>query len=693
MSAPANAQSVVLLDAITVLATKTAEKAIDSLSAVSVADQTELDRIAPRRIEDVLVTMPGVWYQASPDSPEAAVNIRGLQDFGRVAVIVDGARQNFQRSGHNANGTFLLDPELLSQMEIVRGPVANIYGSGAIGGVASFSTKDVEDILRPGERWGGQVHSMITSNPGNPLVSAFGALRMTPNLEAIIGGSWRHNRDYTDGNGTMVHNSGYDLASGLAKVTVRPADGHQVKLSGIRQTSTFDIGSPSVYDTTLTNDIVSGRWTYSRPEDRVFDFDGSVYWTRTLQEQTKIDGTNSAISGNIGDERSFQIDTTGFDLHNTSRFETEMLRHALTYGGDFFEDRVEVQDATGTGDLFTPNGKRTVGGAFAQWRINYSTWLEFIAAARYDDYHLEGGGTTADGDHISPKATLGITPWQGVTFYGTYAEGYRAPAVTETLVAGAHPPVFGNANLFTFVPNPDLKPEVGQTKEFGVNLKFDDLFVQGDRFRAKANVFRNDVDDYIEQVAFGPPVFTCPAPIPGCPPVPLVQVNTHSFLQYRNIGHARIEGVELEATYDQGDWFFQAAGSHIRGEDVDAGIPLATIPPDKLALTYGMRFLDRKFTAMVRWIGVDDKRAEDIPDRDGDGTPDLTPTGGYGLVNLYFAYEPNPDVQITFAIDNVFDLYYTPYLSEGTVGAFAGPGITFKGGIKVRFGESFYKQG
>lgn len=47
-------------------------------------------------------------------------------------------------------------------------------------------------------------------------------------------------------------------------------------------------------------------------------------------------------------------------------------------------------------------------------------------------------------------------------------------------------------------------PEVGKNKEVGVNLKYDNILRPGDRFRAKANVFRNDVDDYIEAVQFGP---------------------------------------------------------------------------------------------------------------------------------------------------------------------------------------------
>ncbi|MFY7951047.1 MAG: TonB-dependent receptor plug domain-containing protein, partial [Armatimonadaceae bacterium] len=97
------------------------------------------------------------WTQENPNDPATAVNVRGLQDFGRVAVTVDGARQNFQRSGHNANGAFFLDPAFVRTIDVTRGPVANIYGSGAIGGVVSFETVEPKDILRPREKVAGEL--------------------------------------------------------------------------------------------------------------------------------------------------------------------------------------------------------------------------------------------------------------------------------------------------------------------------------------------------------------------------------------------------------------------------------------------------------------------------------------------------------------------------------------------------------
>ena len=139
-SSRAYAQNAQTLDPITVIATKTEEKAIDTLAAVSTVRQEQLDQLMPSKSSQALFGIPGLWFQERADDPATSINIRGLQDFGRVNVMIDGARQNFQRTGHNADGIFYLEPELLSSVDVVRGPVANIYGSGAIGGVVSFRT-------------------------------------------------------------------------------------------------------------------------------------------------------------------------------------------------------------------------------------------------------------------------------------------------------------------------------------------------------------------------------------------------------------------------------------------------------------------------------------------------------------------------------------------------------------------------
>lgn len=705
------------LDEITVSATKTPERAIDALAPVSVMTQEQIQLQQPNRLSDLFYNMPGVWMQDRGDDASTAVNIRGLQDFGRVAVIVDGARQNYQRSGHNANGSFFLDPELIGGIDVVRGPTSNIYGSGAIGGVASFRTKDIQDVLRPGERWGVDVGGSYGSNSNRGLASVFGGVRVDPTVDVFGGAVYRTQGNYQDGNGTEIGNTGNDIAAGLMKITVRPADGHEIKFGGVFQDYQYTVGQmnrgpvataaqralyqgSSVYASNAKNYTGTVTWKYSRPDDMLFDFNVSLYGNRTDNDQTKtyhystsgaaLCGTGNAgnnISGCVGDQRGYLLDTIGIDANNTSRFELGNWHNAVTYGFDAFNDKVTTTDSRGNSNITTPSGERTVSGGFIQLKNNYSSWLEIISALRYDHYELNssgltGGDTSSSGDRLSPKITVGVTPVAGFTPYASYAEGYRAPSITETLIAGAHatgggPNFFNCANgtsgLFCFLPNPNLRAEVGKTKEIGVNLKYNDIFASGDSLRAKFNFFRNDVDDYIDLVA-STPEMTAFGPF------------SRNY-QYQNIANAKIEGFEAETSYDAGLWFAGVGATLQSGKNTQTNVGLVTVQPRKITTTGGVRLLDRRLTISAQWAAV--AANTDIP-------VGYSPSTAYDLVNLYVAYQPTRDVTLNFSVDNLLNQYYRPYAIPGNsvdgttqndaLWTSAGPGIVFKGGVKVHFG-------
>jgi hemoglobin/transferrin/lactoferrin receptor protein len=103
---------VTLLDKILIIS-RTGETAIESLASACHVDQEQLDRRTATTPNEMLLGVPGVAVQAAARRVSSSINIRGLQDFGRVAVIVDGARQNFQRSDHGTQSTFYVDPELI----------------------------------------------------------------------------------------------------------------------------------------------------------------------------------------------------------------------------------------------------------------------------------------------------------------------------------------------------------------------------------------------------------------------------------------------------------------------------------------------------------------------------------------------------------------------------------------------------
>jgi hemoglobin/transferrin/lactoferrin receptor protein len=693
--APASAQSDIVLDPITVVATKTAEAVSDTLAAVSTIRSEQIEQTRATTAAELFRATPGVWFQNRPDDPSTSINIRGLQDFGRVAVTIDGARQNFQRTGHAADGQFYIEPNTIAGIDVVRGPVANIYGSGAIGGVVAFRTKDAEDILKPGEKWAVESLGEISSNKGwNSYLN--GAVRVGENIDLFFGGTYRDQSNYKDGNRDRVPNTAAETWTGTAKATLRPSEGHTLKFGYTQFESDFNTGIPflvafgpppappvqasSIYDTGVLNQIATARWLYSKPDDNVFNWDANVYWTRTSTDQTKIDGLPPAFGGigDIGDTRNFSIETLGFDVNNTSRFETGAISHALTIGVDGFQDKV---DTSGFGVVFTPSGERTVSGAFLQLKSNYSTWLEVISALRFDQYRLEGGGFETSGSRVSPKITVGVTPFKGFQPYITYAEGYRAPAITETLITGLHPIVFAP---FTFMADPGLQPEVGKNKEVGINLKYNDIFQAGDKFRGKVNVYRNDVSDFIELVpvpfnGVGQGGLICPTPGIGC-------------FQYQNLTSARLEGAEFETMYDTGSWFFGLAGSHVRGRNLDAHEPLAKIAPDFITTTLGTRLWDNRLTLAMRWQAVAAKKASEIPvDSGGDSV--YAPTGAFNIVNLYLGYQINDNTSAALSVENLLNEQYSPYLTvfanpsgSGSPLSIPLPGITFKASLKVRFG-------
>ena len=221
------------------------------------------------------------------------------------------------------------------------------------------------------------------------------------------------------------------------------------------------------------------------------------------------------------------------------------------------------------------------------------------------------------------------------------------------------------------MPNPNLRPEVGKNKEIGLNLRYDDIFQKGDSFRGKFNLFRNDVEDYIELTGTG--VFSGPP------------VNSFNFYQYQNIESARLEGFEFETMYDAGSWFAGLSGQTITGKNMVTGIGLVSTPADKISTTAGVRLLDHKLTVAMRWTAFD--ALTDLP-------ANYLPTDAYDLVNLYVGYAPHPDVLASFSIDNILDEYYLPYpvpRSSATdaqwdgLWASRGPGITYKAGLQIRF--------
>lgn len=617
------------LDAVTATATRTPEVAGDVAAPVTVVPREEIQRRQPQNLNDLLRDIPGVEADGLPRSTVMQPQIRGLGD-DRVVIRLDGARQNFS-SGHR--GRLFLDPLLLRQVDVLRGPGSLLYGSGALGGVIAFRTIDAADLLRPGENVTGIVSGGYQTANDQWIGSLTSAFRSGPfdGLANVIG---RTGKNFRDGAGQSIPYSAADTVTGLAKLGWTVGGGLRLGLSALAFGENTTI--PTAANTTGTSNIAKRRL---RQQQIAFSADYAP------EGSSWIDARATAYYTDIGiDERRIvpndgRFDTTdyatyGLDVQNSSRLGLGMLgRHTFTYGLDVFHDE---QEGTRNGRPRTefPKADQTILGLFLQDAIAFGP-VTLTLGARFDHYEQSAEGQTSRSDSgVSPKAALAwqVTDW--LAPYVAYTEAFRAAGLSELYATGVHFALGPNTFNF-FVPNPDLRPETAKNKEIGVNLRFRDVLVPRDRLRARFSAFQTDFDDFIELVVTQPP-----------PPA-------SGTTQARNVTRARIRGVEFEAAYDSGRWFGWLAASALDGENRSEGGPLSLIPAHKASVTVGYRFFETGLVLGGRVLAVatqDDKPQPSYP------------TSGYGIVDLFASWEPveGPLVgwRLDLAVDNLFDHAY-----------------------------------
>ncbi|MER8399862.1 TonB-dependent hemoglobin/transferrin/lactoferrin family receptor [Mesorhizobium sp. M1348] len=664
-----------LLDKILILS-RTGETAIESLASASHVDEEQLERRMATTPNEMLFGVPGVAVQADARRVSSSINIRGLQDFGRVSVIVDGARQNFQRSDHGTQSTFYIDPELIKSIDVIRGPVANTYGSGAIGGVVFFDTKDAQDFLKPDETWAASATGRYETNGEGWSTSATGAYRINENWDVLGNIVYRDFDDYKYGGGDTVAGTGFDVLSGLLKTTIRPSENSELKLGWIGSNDgwTETSGSAPVNDADLKANTFTARYNITDEDKSWLDLHINASYNKTKLDLTTLVAQNrfDPVTGlpvvlPAGSKSTFDIGTSGIDIWNTSRFETVGIAHELTYGGDWVADDVETGGTAGGDSFYTPSGDRNVSGAYVQDKLTWD-WLEVIAGLRYDSYKLDSDVGETSGNRLSPRITVGISPFEtaslsGLQFYGTYAEGYRSPSLSETLISGNHPAGVS----FPFLPNPNLKPETGKTVEFGVNYSTNGVIQADDALRLKAAYFNNNVDDYIDGVTLS--AFD---PTSGCPFGPGIPI----CFQYQNFAKAKIHGFEMEGVYDAAWGFAGLSASFTDGHTISyegERADLVTVPSSQVTGQLGFRFLEDRLTigGEVQYNGKPQGNAV---------------AKDYTLVNAFASYQASDNFKVDFRADNLFDVKYANPLNASTTSVVYEPGVTLKLAATMRFG-------
>ena len=143
-------EDAVLLEDIMVLETRLkAEEhkkvVFDSPDPVSIITRERIDMLKPKSIGDLFFYEPGVDINDDATYWARKPVIRGLR-ADRVVIVVDGVRLK-THFGMGGGYLSLIDPDMVEQVEIIKGPKSVLYGSDAIGGVIKITTRKPKDAI------------------------------------------------------------------------------------------------------------------------------------------------------------------------------------------------------------------------------------------------------------------------------------------------------------------------------------------------------------------------------------------------------------------------------------------------------------------------------------------------------------------------------------------------------------------
>ncbi len=127
---------------------------------------TQIQRHRGTSPADVFKAVTGVQVGDARNSNALDVNIRGLQGQNRVPVLVDGSLQSVSsyRGYAGMSDASYVDMDLISSVDIEKGPGLSAQGAGAIGGLVRLTSLKPEDILLPGQTLGARLNLATQSN-------------------------------------------------------------------------------------------------------------------------------------------------------------------------------------------------------------------------------------------------------------------------------------------------------------------------------------------------------------------------------------------------------------------------------------------------------------------------------------------------------------------------------------------------
>ncbi len=126
------------LSGIVVTATRTERELVQVPSSVSVVDSDMMKAQPQASLAELLQDIPNVEVQDQGVPGMKKITLRG-DSAARALILIDGQKIGSQKSMDGI--PFMIDPNEVERIEVIKGPASVLYGSEAVGGVVNIITK------------------------------------------------------------------------------------------------------------------------------------------------------------------------------------------------------------------------------------------------------------------------------------------------------------------------------------------------------------------------------------------------------------------------------------------------------------------------------------------------------------------------------------------------------------------------
>ncbi|MEX0923643.1 MAG: TonB-dependent receptor [Rhodovibrionaceae bacterium] len=630
-AAAASQEDTLNLGPIVVTPTRSERPLQGTPGTTTVITRAEIEKKQYRDLSEALHEVPGLRsVSLGAAGSQSSVFLRGMNS-NHVLVLQDGVKIVADPSTPNGAFNFAHIPlDNVERIEVLRGPLAALYGSQAMGGVINIITRkgagkpSASILAEYGSNDSFRGQATASGSVGDLGFSVTAGVFDTDG-DDITPSRYRPAGDDSEDDGYTRFNASARLDVALSEQLDFAVFGEIVDTEKALDTSANDPDSRE--ETTTINSYASlvghffdGRYrpsftvSYSRSERDDFDdpdsLDG-IFPTRVRTE--RVGEVYSAALQNDLDIDDRNTLTLGFEYFH----ETLDSSGYSDFGGGFvITNMTDVNQDRGSiylQDTFTYEGLTVVGGA--RWDIveaypDQVTW------------------------NVSPSYSFAET---ATTIRGSIGTGFKIPSLFERF--GFQPNSFGNF----FMGNPDLDPE----RSFGFEAGFEQRLFE-DRVTFGATYFESDVKDSIQTVfdaAFNSTT------------VNNVDLDIH--------------GVETFVTVNPLDWAsLTASYTFTDAEDESTGEQALRRPRHKIAADVSFDVTERGQLSfgVVHLSGI----------RDVGFNGGMVDLDDYTVVRAAASYEVYEGVEIFSRVENLFDERYE------TADGFQGPGL--EAFLGVRFG-------